>query len=201
MADTATNYAGIIIRTNAGDSKAFVTEVEAALAKIESKPIGHQLLANIVAEIGKAKWGYTVCIMPKGSIKKSFGPLIRWRTYEKGSVTKAASDQNASDGTGAVSSIKWDPRNCDTPDGARPPFIGLAHELIHAWHNLAGDSHVIGGDDAKKLDEMRVVGLKGYEYLPISENRIRKEHNVAYRSAYAGRCSKEDGKPDKDAFV
>jgi hypothetical protein len=116
-------------------------------------------------------------------------------------VTKAASDQNAADGTGAVSSISWDPKNEATPDGSRPPYIGLAHELIHSLYNLLGTSHLLAGEDGKTLDEMRVTGLKGYEGMAISENRIRKEHGITYRSSYSGPCSAADGKPDKAAFV
>lgn len=200
MPDTATAYAGIIIRTKASDSKLFVGKVQTALAKINSKPVGHQLLAAIVAEIGKVAFGYTVCIMPKGSVKNSFGPLIRWRTYERGAITKAASDQNAADGTGAVSSIKWDPQHTKTPDGTRPPFIALAHELIHCMYNLQGTSHLLAGEDGKKLDEMRVTGLKGYEGEVISENRIRQEHNIAYRNSYEGKCSRAEGAPDVSLF-
>lgn len=196
MPDTQTAYAGIIIRTKATDSKAFVQLVNTALAKIDSKPVGKALLAGIVAEQAKAKFGYTVCIMPKESVKHSFGPLIRWRSYEGGSVTKSGNDASSSDGTGAISSIKWDPKNTDTPDGSRPPFIALAHELIHCLYNLAGTSNLTNGDAGKKQDEMRVTGLKGFEQEPISENRIRGEHGIAYRVSYHGKCSALEGAPD-----
>ncbi len=199
MTDTATKWAGIIIRTKATDSKAFIGLVNAALDKINSKPVGKSLLDSIANEVGKVKFGYTVCIMPKNSVKKTFGPLIKWRVYEKGAVTKAASDQDASDGTGAVSSIKWDPKTPQTPDGARPPFIALAHELIHALHNLEGNS-ILSGVDFKKKDEMRVTGLQGYEQEPISENRIRYEHGVAYRCSYHGICDALEGTPDTAAL-
>jgi hypothetical protein len=44
------------------------------------------------------------------------------------------------------------------------------------------------------------VGLRGYEDAPISENRIRREHGIAYRSSYSGKCSREEGSPDEDAL-
>lgn len=201
MARTQTGYTGIVVQTNDTDSKKFVGLVKAALDKINSKPVGKALLDGIAAETAKDRFGYLVCIKPNPSTKQSFGPLIRWRTYEKGSVTVSANDQSASDGTGVTSMIKWDPQNCETPDGARPPYIALAHELIHCYWNLRGESHVIGGEDEKKIDEMRVVGLRGYEQLPICENRIRKEHGIAYRSSYFGRCDKADGAPDKTKFA
>jgi len=205
MPDTATAFNGIIVRTKATDSKAFVQHVTDALAKINSKPVGQQLLAGISAEIGKLKFGYLVCVMPKASVKNSFGPLIRWRTYEKGSVTLTSDENNACNGVGSVSGIRWDPKSTDTPDGARPPWVGLAHELIHCYHNLRGTSHLLGQgtmstEDMKKLDEMRVVGLRGYEMEPICENRIRREHGIALRKSYHGRCSKAEGAPDKSLF-
>lgn len=201
MPDTKTAWPGIIIRTSLADSKLFDGLVIEALNKIDSKPVGKQLLATITAEIAKEKYGYLVCIKPKKSIKDHLGPLIRWRTYDAGSVTKSASDQNASDGTGTVSGITWDPKNHETPDGSRPPYIGLSHELIHCMYNLLGTSQLISGQDAITLDEMRVTGLRGYEQAPISENRIRREHGVALRVSYVGRCSKQDGSPNKDSFT
>lgn len=205
MADTATPHNGIIIRTGANDSAGFPQMVLDALATINSKPVGASLLAGISAEIAKVKFGYLVCIMPKSSTKHSFGPLIRWRTYEQGSVTMSTSDANSCNGIGAPSVIKWDPKTTETPDGARPPWVALAHELIHCYHNLRGTSHLIATatsstDDEKKLDEMRVVGLRGYEMEPICENRIRKEHGVALRVSYYGKCSKDEGRPDKTLF-
>jgi len=43
---------------------------------------------------------------------------------------------------------------------------------------------------------MRVTGLKGFEQEPISENRIRGEHGIAYRVSYHGKCSALEGAPD-----
>ncbi|MDT7953667.1 MAG: M91 family zinc metallopeptidase [Acetobacteraceae bacterium] len=106
---------------------------------------------------------------------------------------------NAKNGTGTVSAIKWDPASTETPDGARPPYIALAHELIHCMHNLKGTSYMTGIGDVK-VDEMMVTGLKGYEQQPVSENRIREEHGVHYRSSYHGQCSAAEGAPDVNAF-
>ena len=200
MTDTQTKFAGIIIRTKDTDSKAFIGMVNTALDTIDGKPAGKLLLSTIASQVAKAKFGFTVCIMPKESIKKSAGPLIRWRTYQVGSVTKASNESDASNGTGVISSLKWDPKSKETPDGARPPFIALAHELIHCMHNLLGTSHLIGGASQLKLDEMRCTGLQGYEQEPVSENRIRREHNIPLRSSYHGKCSKAEGQPDASKF-
>jgi hypothetical protein len=219
----ATTFDGIVARTRDGaDSNKFSRKVQEALDKINSKPVGQQLLNEIVSLAGQVKFaasranlGYAVGITPRASVKQStlFGN-IRWRNYQPGgSVTFAINEVNASTpGEGSVSVITWDPASNSTPDGSRPPFIGLAHELIHAWHNLGGGSLIstsqgtmgepfsgAGGgiEAAKNVDEMRVVGLQGWEKEPITENRIRAEHGLPYRNSYEGRCSAQDGTPDE----
>lgn len=199
MPEKNTKWAGVTITTRPTDSKLFVGLVETALDKIYSKPVGKSLLDAIAAEVGKAgRGGYTVTIYPKDSVKETFGPF-RWRVYQTGSVTKTGSELNATNGTGSISIIRWDPKANATPDGARPPFIALAHELIHCMHNLKGTSHLLTIAE-KKIDEMMVTGLRGYEQEPISENRIRGEHGIAYRNSYGDVCSYAEGKVDKNAF-
>ncbi len=148
--------------------------------------------------------------MPKRSIKQStLLGRIRWRNYEPGSVTNASNEARASTPNhGSVSAIRWDPVHTSTPDGSRPPFIALAHELIHAWRNLCGNSYLSagrgtlaakftgGGEATKNADEMKVVGLRGFEQEPITENRIRAEHGLPYRNSYTGRCSAAEGTPN-----
>jgi hypothetical protein len=77
-----------------------------------------------------------------------------------------------------------------------PGFIPLAHELVHAFRILRG--HAAGGPSRDHeffdpsgskfiqrvfLEELIVVGIDGSE--PISENRIRAEHGLGSREAYA----------------
>ncbi len=59
---------------------------------------------------------------------------------------------------GTAMAIMWNPSIINTPHGPRPPFIALAHQLIHAWHNLMGDTL---SEDRWK--EMATVGLFQYE--------------------------------------
>lgn len=75
------------------------------------------------------------------------------------------------------------------------PFVVLAHELIHALRMLrntkAGGSKehpfIDEFHNAYKetvwMEELVVVGLEGNE--TISENAIRREHNIRHRAAYA----------------
>ena len=203
MASVNTDWDGIVIVTDASTSSHFVGLVKAALAKLASKPVGKSLLDGIEAEAANTTFTsagvtFSVKILPKASQKKSF--LFKsWRVYQPGSVTFAMSDSNACNATGTASAIKWDPQNKNAPDGARPPFIGLAHELIHCYYNLRGGS--LHNTTGKDHDEAQVVGLAGYEQNTISENRIRAEHNVPYRKQYNGQCEGPTWIPDENLLA
>ena len=89
MPDLVTPYAGIIICTRDGgaDSDKFPQKVLDALRTINSTTTGQRLLTAIAGRHSQAQFGnasagrlaFTVCIMPKTSIKHSklFGS-IRW---------------------------------------------------------------------------------------------------------------------------
>ncbi|BDC49091.1 hypothetical protein F183_A14070 [Bryobacterales bacterium F-183] len=82
-------------------------------------------------------------------------------------------------GAGSNSGIYYDPRNTVSCAGDRgmawrPPGIGLAHELCHAWRNATGqrmfdDAQACGLDD----DEVMTTGIPPYQYEPFSENKFR----------------------------
>lgn len=71
-----------------------------------------------------------------------------------------------------------------------PPYIALAHELIHALHSLSGDlrkqyggGHV--NDSGLLHEEARTVGLGIYAKTRISENAFRRRDNLAVRTFYS----------------
>jgi Effector protein len=186
--DVVTRWDGLIIRPGPNDSKKFPGQVNAALEKIASTPTGNQLLNDIATHQGNDRFGYKVAITANESQKNKrlFRPS---RQYQGGSVTTASSDTKASTpGDGTSSSIKWNPAQTDTPDGRRPVNIGLAHELIHARHNLKGESSLLntGNGDPKIEDEHRVVGLGQFADEPITENKLRAEQKVPLRTQYSG---------------
>lgn len=73
-----------------------------------------------------------------------------------------------------------------------PPFIALAHELIHAWHGMSGTMETgkhaiaIGNGTSFNLsrEEAYTVGLGPYANTRISENTIRAEHRLPRRDQY-----------------
>jgi len=59
----------------------------------------------------------------------------------------------------------------------RPPEVGLAHELIHAYHDLTDTISAI-----RALEETNTVGITGSS--PYTENGIRNEHDLPRRPVY-----------------
>lgn len=58
----------------------------------------------------------------------------------------------------------------------RPPAVGICHELIHAWRNMAGlrffdDAMACGQND----DEIMTTGIAPYLYEEFSENVFRSQ--------------------------
>lgn len=181
--DHPTNYAGVIVRLrDPSESAMFVPIVKEALNKIYSKKYGKRLLDGITSLSGRAKFGYTVCIMRPSSMEigdKGDGKGIQWYG---GSIAIRGDEKAACDGTGSVTAIKWHPNMLSTPDGARPNFIALGHEMIHAWYNLRGAAFL---DTAE--EEYRTVGIAPRANTrSVNENKMRGEHGVPLRIAYTG---------------
>jgi Effector protein len=82
-------------------------------------------------------------------------------------------------GGGCGSKVLWNPNVIATPDGSRPSFIGLAHELVHAFRNARGEANA-----DTQTEEYLTVGITdGYV---INENMIRSEHSIEGRKTYVG---------------
>lgn len=157
-----------------GGASTFLLTVREALDKIDSEPVGQRLLTEINQHAPTfAPWG--------GSIKIYRAALS---VSQGGSKAAAVNEVNAKTaGTGSASGVAWNSNIFAIPgQGPRPPFIGLAHELIHAWHNALGTKKADYDDE-----EAFTVGLGPY-MLPspnsITENMIRLEHDVAIRHKY-----------------
>jgi short subunit dehydrogenase-like uncharacterized protein len=74
-------------------------------------------------------------------------------------------------------------------DGARPSFIGLAHELVHAQRNQVGVAVLRegGAGFGAVRDELETVGLLGGpQQQTTTENLIREEHGIPLRLTYSG---------------
>jgi len=90
-------------------------------------------------------------------------------------------------GAGCVVMLK----HTDTGQDGRPMHIGLAHELVHAYHYVNGLCYraAVGGlqdmgNTGIMEEEMRTVGLLAYEDESPSENAIRDEWGIPRRRSY-----------------
>jgi hypothetical protein len=69
--------------------------------------------------------------------------------------------------------------NGQDPWNYRPAEIGLAHELIHALHDV---TQTMG--NTRMNEENRTVGLGPYANDPITENAVRGDYGIPLRPTY-----------------
>ncbi|WP_419419180.1 M91 family zinc metallopeptidase [Legionella sp. D16C41] len=78
-------------------------------------------------------------------------------------------------GLGSGTTIRWNAFDDYSRNNERPPAIGLAHELIHAFYNAAGLQPGKEQDDTSAVFEFLAVGLGVWENADFTENTIREE--------------------------
>jgi hypothetical protein len=88
-------------------------------------------------------------------------------------------------GPGGPAKVRWNAAN-QSALARRPPYIGLAHELVHALHDQRGDQP---GFDTNTptgvLYEYLCVGLGPFAAEPITENAVRASAGESRRVQYA----------------
>jgi Effector protein len=170
-----TDFEHVIVKVDEEEEPFYFSMVQEALAKIANKPLGLELLQNIQRD-GQANFGYKVAILrPAMAVKQVQGTTV----VGDGNVAVRSKEDDACNGIGTVTMVKYNHNTMWTPDGNRPNFIGLAHELTHAWHNLRG----IAKPEVAE-EEHFTVGLGAYSAERICENTIRAEHGVPLRTTY-----------------
>jgi hypothetical protein len=174
---TPTNTNFVMVFNDSTANQTFGLTVVEALTKIGSQPIGAALLQAIA--------NAPVAADPAGNFKVK---VIRPDTHatigqpgmEGGSRAVAFNEADGRQGgAGSRAACYWNPNIYNTPNGSRPAFIGLAHELIHCYHYVNGLAKGSYDDE-----ERFTVGLGPYMLAPITENRIRLEHDVPIRHQY-----------------
>ncbi|HUI53697.1 MAG TPA: M91 family zinc metallopeptidase [Bryobacteraceae bacterium] len=95
-------------------------------------------------------------------------------------------------GRGSACTIGFDPDQtypCDADPARknRPPIIGLAHEMVHAWRYMTGkrmNVRTTGFD----IEEVIATGFAPYNFEPYSENLFRtqfKDQKLIIRETYS----------------
>jgi hypothetical protein len=86
-----------------------------------------------------------------------------------------ALDKFAERGPGASPAVLWKPTG-DVFANERPPAVGLAHELIHAYYTVRGEQPGWELENATTvLFEYKCVGLGPWAGAPVCENRVRSQ--------------------------
>ena len=91
-------------------------------------------------------------------------------------------------GPGANVTVKYNPNILFIKDGSlawhhRPPAIGLAHEMVHAWTGIYGMRALYDTAGVKRR-ELQATGLGEFATARISENRFRAAFGLPERPVY-----------------
>lgn len=92
-------------------------------------------------------------------------------------------------GPGANVTVTYNPNTLFIKSGTldwhhRPPAIGLAHEMVHAWTGVYG-TRALGTDAAGvRRRELQATGLGEYADARMTENRFREAFGLPRRPVY-----------------
>jgi hypothetical protein len=168
----------------AGSSR-FQEKVERSLTQIDRTETGRKLFSGIT------QTGRRVTIVPSPDGKNHSRPLDREDAYED--------PVDGARGRGTSATVLFNPDKTTLGSGTeawqrRPAYVGLFHELVHAWDYTHGKL-APGRTNGIKNDELAAVGLpydddgdpSTPKVLPnrVTENDLRREVGLPLRKAYA----------------
>ncbi|APR81995.1 Hypothetical protein A7982_07344 [Minicystis rosea] len=91
-------------------------------------------------------------------------------------ATIIAVEKRSEMGSGSAATIAWNIFPDNPVNKQRPPAVGLAHELIHAYYSVRGEQCGYEVDHfSTVLFEYKCVGLGPWAAAPISENAVRAQ--------------------------
>ena len=152
----------------------FKTGVYLDLAWLMTSPVGQEL----IQELQNAS--HTVKI-----VEGAGGNGENAENFDDGLET---TDAPPKAGPGSNATINFNPLKLSIGDGTlnwhtRPPAIGLAHEMVHAWADVYGRTGR-GETGGVKRYEHQAVGIEDYKEARISENKFRAAFGLPIRPVY-----------------
>lgn len=207
-------FPGIKVKNNPSNNLS--KDVCDALETINSKPSGTHLLRSIASLaneekfvlIKNARLAEDIACVPQLTAKdlekliNKFGLDFTQKEYDDMRI-KQSSSSTPFKRRGCSATIRWNKELSQPlldPEGGPIPgtcpeyaYITLAHELVHAKHQLAGTCKYSGDLNPSEKsattrsgkEELRAIGLGKYAYSgEPSENTIRQEHGLPKRLKY-----------------
>lgn len=169
------------------DNATFADQLDSAM---QDAGIDVDDLARAVAAQKLPHWDNTRSASPFGSANAARPLLQSWLDgtaipdqdedgHELVDVLSIVLADHLDHGSGVSSAISFDAdlTNAGGGAGIRPPEVGLAHELTHAYYHARGMQ--LGTEDSSeeirggRLFELQAVGLKPFHNMPYSENQMR----------------------------
>ena len=138
-----------------------------------------------------ANWVTTAMTTAWGTTHNTFpGPLAGQAAIDAQLILIAVLRNGLAGNAGTHATVRWSSASTQFTDTngvaqVRPPYIGLAHELVHAYHDIMGDQtgHDIG-TPTRALYEYLCIGLGDWAGVALSENAIRASGGMALRACY-----------------
>jgi hypothetical protein len=150
----------------------------------------HEKLRKLVTRYGIGVWNSEDCSVADWKLNEIGDQLLKCELEIYDCLTP---------GKGVSCYIRWNPDNDFVGNKARldvtapenrwrmrPPWIGLAHELIHAWRYLTGRCIFPNRSNTEqpKLNELLTVGLPPVDRGKYTENGIRHDAWQIVRAIY-----------------
>jgi Effector protein len=165
-------------------------QLQKTLQKLLRDPVHSKSpeVANARRKLAAAK-----IVIPNAPIAEIEVPPLNLTLLERGKVAYWIMD-HLTPGPGAAAWVSWqhdvtDLSSVFAKDAAlpgwakRPPWVALAHELIHAWRMVSG--RVVFHPTLDEYhEEAMTVGLPPYDRCPLTENRFREAGKEPRRSFY-----------------
>lgn len=150
--------------------KTFKAAVLMDLAWLMTQSVGYELIASIVGT------GKTVTIKATKGGNTELGGA-------DGFIKEDGKPGPGCDTTVKFNTGEWNPYGGDDEWMTRPPAIGLAHELIHAFVDMGGMTPR-GKTDGTPNYELQTTGLGDYEKEIYTENKFRAAFGLPLRPRY-----------------
>jgi Effector protein len=160
--------AGVVIEGSATFKSALLLD----LAWLLTQSVGQELVESMVGT------GKTITIRESGG-GNTTAYASNADSYERADGTPGpGSNTTVNYNTG-----EWNPYGGTEAWMSRPPAIGLAHEMVHAWTGMNG-TRARGETAGVNRRELQATGLGEFSSAALTENRFRAAFGLPLRPRY-----------------